>query len=62
MSHTPSACIHSMRIFNQKETQFAKPLTKRFSHSQTLSMSQILFTVRENYAENPNIKEIRNQV
>jgi DNA-binding Lrp family transcriptional regulator len=39
--------------------QFANALVERFSHAQTLSMSQILFTVRENCVENPNIKEIR---
>ena len=40
--------------------KFSDALIKRFSHAQTSSMSQILFTVRENCVENPNIKEIRN--
>jgi len=51
-------------IFTAKDLmqakQFANALVERFSHAQTLSLSQILFTVRENCVENPNIKEIRN--
>ena len=51
-------------IFTAKDIlqakRFVNALTKNYSHAQSSSMSQILFTVRENTVENPKIKELEN--
>jgi Lrp/AsnC family leucine-responsive transcriptional regulator len=50
-------------IFTAKDIihakKFSQAIMDRFSGKQSIHISQVLFTVRENYIQNPNIKDMK---